>query len=109
MKKGYAYFSKIPRRSFYFFLLATFFSFQIGCSTFSSGRKERISDFDDGRQKKNEENHKNVFASERTRQSQLSEYMAQTGRSSREKKNVSTGDTFLLSDKAKEIYANTER
>lgn len=50
-----------------------------------------------------------IFDSEREKQSQLSEYAARTGRTSKEKKKISKGDTFLLSDKAKEIYANTER
>lgn len=84
----------------------------VGCSTFKNGKKERYTDlndeFDEEDRNKAKEKER-VFDSEREKQSQLSEYLAQTGRSSKAKKKVSSGDTFLLSDKAKEIYANTER
>ena len=51
-----------------------------------------------------------VFNTEREKQNELSEFLAQNGRKSKTKKSsVHPGDDFLLSDKAKEIYANTER
>lgn len=49
-----------------------------------------------------------VFDSERKKQKDLAEMVAKTG-SQNKKKKVRPGDDFLLSDKAKEIYANTER
>ncbi len=80
-----------------------------GCSTFKGKReKERsVHEFD------NEERtgaEKDVFSSEREKQSELSEFLAQNGRKTKTKNSlVRPGDDFLLSDKAKEIYANTER
>ena len=50
----------------------------------------------------------NVFESERKKQKDLAEMVAKTGNQNKKKK-VRPGDDFLLSDKAKEIYANTER
>ncbi len=50
-----------------------------------------------------------AFETEREKQSGLSDFVSQFGRKSKTKKEVDPGQTFLLSDKAKEIYANTER
>ena len=51
-----------------------------------------------------------VFAKERKKQREMSNFLAENGRDSKSKKSkVRPGDDFLLSSKAKEIYANTER
>ncbi len=99
------------RRNFCLFLAFALVSSTIGCSTFKNSKKENSSHFDDKLKDEAQQTteKERVFDSERARQDQLSEYVAQTGRSSKTKKKVSSGDTFLLSDKAKEIYANTER
>lgn len=61
-------------------------------------------------EKNDEEEDASVFDSERKKQKEMSDYVAQNGRSKdSKKKKISNGDTFLMSDKAKEIYANTER
>ena len=112
MKKDVMRYSLTTRRNFCLFLTFAFFHSTVGCSLFKSEKKGRCSDFSDqfDDEDQNQVTEKeNVFDSERDRQSQLSEYLAQTGRSSKTKKKVSSGDTFLFSDKAKEIYANTER
>jgi|BioPla2DNA2_1021312.scaffolds.fasta_scaffold13551_3 arsenate reductase-like glutaredoxin family protein len=83
-----------------------------GCSTFKSIKSNLSNhgnEFEVGAEVKEEEVEKSVFDSERERQTKLTEYVAKTGRSSKSNKKLSNGDTFLMSDKAKEIYANTER
>lgn len=84
-----------------------------GCSIFKSvSKKADINDCDFEEESDQESrSEKNVFESERENQKQLSEYVSQTGKTSKapKKKKFSAGDTFLMSDKAKEIYANTER
>lgn len=71
-----------------------------GCAMFS---KDKSSD-----DKKAAEG--SVFESQRSEEGKMSDFVASAGRKNpKEKKNVSLGETFLLSDKAKEIYANTER
>jgi hypothetical protein len=82
-----------------------------GCSTFNGKKKNKDHagqfeeddepDLDDGQ---------SIFDSERKKQNELSAFVAQNGRKSKSKTStVRPGDDFLLSDKAKEIYANTER
>ncbi len=101
------------RRVFFLHTLIASLSFLVfpisGCSTLK-GKKEKersVREFDD--EDKTEEE-KIVFNTEREKQSELSEFLAQNGRQSKTKKKaVHPGDDFLLSDKAKEIYANTER
>lgn len=53
---------------------------------------------------------KSAFEKTREEQSDLAAYTASAGRANpKEVKEVSPGQTFLLSSKAKEIYRNTER
>ena len=73
------------------------------------GQKETARDEEFETDEFEEEEESSVFDSERKKQRELSEFVADTGRSSKSKKKVRRGDDFLLSDKAKEIYANTER
>lgn len=58
---------------------------------------------------KETEAEKNAFEQVREDQGDLSEFVASAGRKDSKKKKVDPGQTFLLSDTAKEIYANTER
>ena len=77
-----------------------------GCSIFKGKTQEK--DVDEFEEFAEEED--SVFESERKKLSETSEFVAQNGRKSKSKKTaVRPGDDFLLSDKAKEIYANTER
>ena len=98
------------RRAFCFAIASVAFCAVAGCSTFKSKlkRNDDAADFEEDEEVEDGEK-ETVFESERKKQSDLSEYVARTGRSSKEKKKASAGETFLLSDKAKEIYANTER
>ncbi|MBO7725591.1 MAG: hypothetical protein J6S40_03895 [Thermoguttaceae bacterium] len=52
-----------------------------------------------------------AFEAQRSQESQMSAFAASAGkkRGSESEKPAGTGEMFLLSDKAKEIYANTER
>ncbi|MGI5831569.1 MAG: hypothetical protein ACOX6D_03420 [Thermoguttaceae bacterium] len=51
-----------------------------------------------------------LFESQREQGSKMSAFVASAGQKNRkEKKPVTEGEAFLLTDKAKEIYANTER
>lgn len=51
-----------------------------------------------------------VFEKERSEQEKMSDYAASAGRTNpREKIVADKGQTFLLSDKAKDIYNNLER
>ena len=112
MNKNY-FDNKISRRTFVLRAAVaslTLFSIPfLGCSTLK-GKKEKerpVHEFDD-EEEETEQN--DVFDSEREKQSELSDFLAQNGRKSKTKKSsVRRGDDFLLSDKAKEIYANTER
>ncbi|MDD3587641.1 MAG: hypothetical protein PHQ75_10710 [Thermoguttaceae bacterium] len=70
-----------------------------GCSTFKGKKKEVAT-----------EKEKTAFDTAREEHANLGEYVASAGRKDpKEKKEVDPGQTFLLSDKAKEIYRNTER
>lgn len=81
-------------------LLCTAFVFATtGCSTFKGKKKEVVT-----------EKEKTAFDTAREEHENLGEYVASAGRKNpKEKKEVDPGQTFLLSDKAKEIYRNTER
>lgn len=84
---------------------------QVGCSTLKGKKKSKddVSDFEEDEDSDSDEE-ESVFDSERKKQNELSDFVAQNGRKSKSKKStVRPGDDFLLSDKAKEIYANTER
>ena len=52
-----------------------------------------------------------AFEAQRSQQTQMSNFAASAGKKkgSESEKPVGTGETFLLSDRAREIYANTER
>lgn len=99
------------RRAFCLAIASVAFFGVAGCSTFKGKHKEHAdaADFEEDEEVEEDGGKESVFESERKKQSDLSEYVARTGRSSKEKKKASAGETFLLSDKAKEIYANTER
>lgn len=117
MKKFDFQFHIIDRRSFLTLLSAGLFITLNGCSTFKGAKKNkdkgRDPEFEEDEELggNTEEQDRSVFDSERDKQTKLSEYVAENGRSSKDKKKkkISAGDTFLMSDKAKEIYANTER
>lgn len=73
--------------------------FSSGCSLFKGKEESEVKKENDA-----------VFEAERDKQSDLAEYTASAGRADpKKKKKIHPGQMFLLSDKAKEIYANTER
>ena len=75
--------------------------FSGGCAFFHKG---------DGKEDEKAVAEHSAFENERDNQNRMSDYVASAGRQNpKEKKSVSRGETFLLSDKAREIYANTER
>ena len=84
-----------------------------GCSVFKG--KSKVTDdqsnaFDVDEDEEDESEKEDVFAKERKKQREMSDFLAENGRDSKSKKSkVRPGDDFLLSSKAKEIYANTER
>lgn len=84
-----------------------------GCAIFSkkNNNDAKISEFEEDAEEdgKNNDSEKTVFDSERAKQSDMSDFVSSFGRKSKTKKAVDPGQTFLMSDKAKEIYANTER
>lgn len=84
-----------------------------GCVIFNkkTDNDAKISEFEEDPEESDEdkENETTVFDSERKKQSDMSDFVSSFGRKSKDKKEVAPGQTFLLSDKAKEIYANTER
>ncbi|MBR4832748.1 MAG: hypothetical protein IKU86_00235 [Thermoguttaceae bacterium] len=86
-----------------------------GCAVFGkkSPQNSQVAEFDESEEteKSTETKDKDasVFDAEREKQSGLSDFVSQFGRKSKTKKEVDPGQTFLMSDKAKEIYANTER
>ena len=94
-------------------LIACLLGAASGCAIFDkkSDGDAKISEFEDDAEEneKNKDSEPTVFESERKKQSDMSEYVSAFGRKSKTKKEVSPGQTFLMSDKAKEIYANTER
>lgn len=99
------------------FLIATFAAALLGASSGCAifGKKTdndaKISEFEEDSEEndQNKDNETTVFDSERTKQSDMSDFVSSFGRKSKNKKEVDPGQTFLMSDKAKEIYANTER
>ncbi|MDO5308960.1 MAG: hypothetical protein Q4G03_05650 [Planctomycetia bacterium] len=85
-----------------------------GCSTFGSKKKTKRTEDEFALEEEDFEDDEDtrdhvVFSSERKKQKETSDFLAQQGRGSKEKSKVRPGDDFLLSSKAKEIYANTER
>ena len=94
-------------------LLAGLLGASSGCAIFDkkSDGDSKISEFEDDAEEneKNNDAEPNAFESERKELSKTSDYVSSFGRKSKTKKEVSPGQTFLMSDKAKEIYANTER
>lgn len=109
----------VPRRDA--LLLATLsvflFSASTGCAIFGkkSSQNTQIAEFEEPEEAKESkkssksQDDASAFDAEREKQSGLSDFVSQFGRKSKTKKEVDPGQTFLLSDKAKEIYANTER
>lgn len=80
-------------------LLISFFVFT-GCA---SSKNKHEPEFE-------KEKEESVFDKESENQNELAKFAASAGRKDpNEKKKVSKGQTFLLSDKAREIYENTER
>lgn len=102
--------NRVSRRRFFELLLVASSSLSLGgCATFKSKKnRKEVSEFEEDEENKEEPNEQSVFESEREKQSELSKYVAKTAKTEKKKK-IKSGDTFLLSDKAKEIYANTER
>ena len=84
-----------------------------GCALFGKKNEKdvKISEFEEDSEEnaKNADSEGSVFDSEREKQSEMSNFVSSFGRKSQDKKAVAPGQTFLMSDKAKEIYANTER
>ena len=85
-----------------------------GCAIFgkkTDNNDAKISEFEEEAEKdeKNDDSDATVFDSERKKQSNMSDFVASFGKKSKNKKEIDPGQTFLMSDKAKEIYANTER
>lgn len=106
MRKKSTLLNTITRCFVYLMICEFIFGGVTGCSLLRKSKKNNesvcITDLDMSEQ--------NFLNCESEKQSAvLSEYVTQISRSSKEKKKVSVGDTFLMSDKAKEIYANTER
>ena len=95
--------SQISRRRFFSTILgASLILGACGCSTTKSQKKEKNEEFAD-------EDEDDDSSKKRDQDSDMSDYVAKMGRGSKEKKKVSRGDTFLLSDKARQVYENTER
>lgn len=98
-------------------LITTLFScllgLSTGCAIFDkkTDNDAKISEFEEDMEEngKDKDSDGNVFDSERKKQSDMSDFVSSFGRKSKTKKEVDPGQTFLMSDKAKEIYANTER
>ena len=94
-------------------LASCFLGASSGCAIFNkkSNNDAKISEFEEDPEDagKNEDGEETVFDSERKKQSDMSDFVSSFGRKSKNKKEVDPGQTFLMSDKAKEIYANTER
>ena len=106
----------VSRRSFFFrttiMLLLPVFLPLVGCASNKgkTSKKKQKGEFLNEEHVAASDEDQDVFESERKKQNELSEFLAKNGRTSKEKKSsVRHGDDFLLSDKAKEIYANTER
>ncbi len=94
--------SQISRRRFFSTILgASLILGACGCSTTKS-QKKKNEEFAD-------EDEDDDSSKKRDQDSDMSDYVAKMGRGSKEKKKVSRGDTFLLSDKARQVYENTER
>ena len=83
------------------------------CSAFNKSSKKGPTDAafsEDEDDEDQDSSSERIFEAERKKQADLSEFVAQNGRNSKKKQSsVRPGDDFLLSSKAKEIYANTER
>ena len=78
----------------------------LGCASSKSVTKDSTAQ--DAFEDDDELDEKDVFSADRKNQQKLANFFAND--SSKEKKSkVRPGDDFLLSSKAKEIYANTER
>ena len=94
-------------------LIAPLLGAASGCAIFDkkSDGDSKISEFEDDAEENAdaEDSDGSVFDAERKKQSGMSDFVSSFGRQSKEKKKVDPGQTFLMSDKAKEIYANTER
>ena len=114
--KRFSFFSALPyfrNAALSVALIAALLGASTGCAIFNkkSDGDAKISEFENDAEEnaKNEDSEDSVFDSERKKQSDMSDFVSSFGRKSKTKKNVDPGQTFLMSDKAKEIYANTER
>lgn len=94
-------------------LVAGLLGASTGCAIFDkkTDGDAKLSEFEDDAKEnvETEDADGAVFDSERKKQSGMSDFVSSFGRKSKNKKEVDPGQTFLMSDKAKEIYANTER
>ena len=114
--KRFSFFNAFPRFCNAFLivaLIAPLLGASSGCAIFDkkSDGDSKIAEFEDDAEKKEvgDDAEATAFDAERKKQSGLSDFVSSFGRKSKEKKEVDPGQTFLMSDKAKEIYANTER
>ena len=92
------------------FSILIFLSFSL--LTFFKGKEKGVEQseaFEIDDEEEEGEEKEDVFAKERKKQREMSDFLAENGRDSKKKSKVRPGDDFLLSSKAKEIYANTER
>ncbi|MBQ6826602.1 MAG: hypothetical protein IJO46_01200, partial [Thermoguttaceae bacterium] len=78
-----------------------------GCAHFSkkTDPNAKISEFEEDSESVEDNGAKEtVFDTERGKQSEMSDFVSSFGRKSKTKRTVDPGQTFLMSDKAKEIY-----
>ena len=116
MKKTLRDSTKLHRRAFCSLLTFAAFNYGVlglsGCSAFKSQKKKdssRDEEFEID-EDEDQDDERSVFDSERKKEKEMSDFLAENGRKSGSKRGkVRPGDDFLLSSKAKEIYANTER
>lgn len=101
-------YSESPQKGVSLILISIFLFSCPGCSIFKGATRESDNSSVAFSEDKTEDESDSFFETERKKQKELAEMVANTG-SQNKKRKVRRGDDFLLSDKAKEIYANTER
>lgn len=94
-------------------LTSVFLAASSGCAIFGKKNNDdaKVSEFEEDPEKSENsgDSDVSVFDAERKKQSEMSDFVSSFGKKSKNKKEVDPGQTFLMSDRAKEIYANTER
>lgn len=116
LMKRFSYFAtnrKFRNTAFIVALASCLLGASTGCAIFDkkTDNDAKIAEFEEDAEtdEKKDDADADVFDSERKEQSNMSDFVSSFGRKSKNKKEVAPGQTFLMSDKAKEIYANTER